>query len=792
MDVVDDVVDDIDNEGITIDSSDVRGSRPSNFLEKLPLKASSLLLKTFWIICWSVLEIFTVRDGRERHNRSTVHLERIASYSSSQDNPLSLTRRNHLTGLIMWSVVALAIGVVRVTIAHTESFTVAPSLHQQHQHRSNSAGSSPSISSSSSAVTSISSSSSSSSLSSSSLSSDSSSISFLPPLRIPPSSQIQFHNEALFDWEDRVHRYCAQPAYMSSSEGRIPIWSPSSSSSSSSSISNSTTSSPPPVTSMKLVQAIVLIRHGDRSAIHRLPSESTVAGAPATWTCGKPDVRDAEWAGRVLKPFTSTSECIIETDGDDCLHLEALSLKEAMEEGTAPIPADGDVARHALGLKNAKDSSDSKCSSTRGGELTSLGWAQHRAIGAELGAYGSVDAYRELLFRKDDVNADDKEENEKKGTSSVWKRKALVASTTDYGRTALSLQAFVMGLLKGPESNDNNEESGNVVNTRDTADLPGLGPLPIPLHIVQRSLDHSLWSKGPPAGMCPRSEAYVALDKELLSVMARLPTDVSNAISGITKKSESELPGDEETADAMLCRICHGISLPCWTEAGEREGGGGGGGETSSFSSESSKEAEEVLAIASGRCLTQSQASQIVMRADAIYSVRSASRATRLNTYPILSDIVKTLRQAADKRENSPRFVVRAGHDTVVAPILASLGAVDGPFAWPGFASRIVLELWEASTSSPSSSSVASEYLVRMTMNGEDVTKRLSCSAANPEQSYCTLDEFASLVDQLIAPSSSWAEACAQPVQLEEEEESASSTVRMMSVSAAASAVPVS
>ncbi len=58
VDVVDDVVDVIDNVGITIDSSDVRGSRPSNFLEKLPLKASSLLLKTFWIICWSVLEIF--------------------------------------------------------------------------------------------------------------------------------------------------------------------------------------------------------------------------------------------------------------------------------------------------------------------------------------------------------------------------------------------------------------------------------------------------------------------------------------------------------------------------------------------------------------------------------------------------------------------------------------------------------------------------------------------------------------------------------------------------------------
>jgi hypothetical protein len=259
--------------------------------------------------------------------------------------------------------------------------------------------------------------------------------------------------------------------------------------------------------------------------------------------------------------------------------------------------------------------------------------------------------------------------------------------------------------------------------------------------------------------------------------MARLPSDVSTTVAGLTNKLEGDLPGDEETADAMLCRICHGISLPCWNEGGE--GGTGEGG----------KEAEEeVLAVASGRCLTQAQAARIVMRADAIYSVRSASRATKLNTYPILSDIVKTLQQAAEKRKNSPRFVVRAGHDTVVAPILASLGAVDGAFAWPGFASRIVLELWEASSSTTTTST--SEYLVRMTLNGKDVTSSLSCSQENPEKSYCTLSGFSVLVDQLIAPASSWAEACAQPVG-EEERQSTSSTVQMMSVSAAASAIPL-
>ena len=665
-------------------------------------------------------------------------------------------RPSRYTFLIMWSVVALAIGVVRVTIAHSESFTVAPSQQQQqqqqqqhlhHQHRSTD----------SSGVSSISS---------------SNTIPFLPPLQLPPSSHIQFHDEATFDFDDRVKRYCAQPPFQAKMEGEPPLWTPKNNPSLSSLSSSSNMSA-----SLKLVQAIVLIRHGDRSAIHHLPSHSTLAGPSAKWTCGKPDAKDTAWANRVVKPFTSTSECIIETDGDACEHLEALAQKESAEI-SAPAPADGDIARHMLGITKEVNT---ECSSTKGGELTTLGWEQHRAIGATLGAYGRVDAFRDLLFRKDEERIS--------GSGSIWKRKAIVASTTDYGRTALSLQAFVMGLLKGPVTNDDiKEKKENEENDKsqiDIAPLPGLGPLPLPLHIVQRALDHSLWTKGPPAGKCPRSEKYVLLDKELLGIMARMPSDVSSSISDITKVGESELPGDEETADAMLCRICHDISLPCWKdkEKEQEEGFGRNSGDSSSSSS-IDKDAEVVMAAAAGRCLSQSQASRIVMRADAIYSIRSASRATKLNTYPILSDLVKTLTMAAEKRENSPRFVVRAGHDTVVAPILASLGAVDGAFAWPGFASRIVLELWEAQYSV----STEEEYLIRMTLNGEDVTKSLSCAAFNPEKSYCLLKDFAALVEQLIYPSTSWAEACSQPV---EEDDSTSNTIKMMSVSAAASAMPV-
>ena len=177
-------------------------------------------------------------------------------------------------------------------------------------------------------------------------------------------------------------------------------------------------------------------------------------------------------------------------------------------------------------------------------------------------------------------------------------------------------------------------------------------------------------------------------------------------------------------------------------------------------------------AAAAGRCLTPAQAAVVAMRADAVYARRSSNRATRLLSFPLLADIVETLRAAAARRDGAARVVVRTGHDTVIAPVLASLGAVDGPFAWPGFAARILIELWEggagagegegAGAGGAGADGVQPRHAVRLVYDGEDATHKLACAGGAPAgRAWCSLEGFAAQVRALIAPHEGWGEACA-------------------------------
>ena len=83
--------------------------------------------------------------------------------------------------------------------------------------------------------------------------------------------------------------------------------------------------------------------------------------------------------------------------------------------------------------------------------------------------------------------------------------------------------------------------------------------------------------------------------------------------------------------------------------------------------------------------------------------------------------------------------------------VLASLGAVDGPFAWPGFAARIVVELWQGG-------GAGGGLAVRLVYNGEDATHKLACAGG---RAWCSLDGFAAQVAALIAPHATWEAACA-------------------------------
>jgi hypothetical protein len=163
--------------------------------------------------------------------------------------------------------------------------------------------------------------------------------------------------------------------------------------------------------------------------------------------------------------------------------------------------------------------------------------------------------------------------------------------------------------------------------------------------------------------------------------------------------------------------------------------------------------------------------------------------------------VVNAALQGAQRKEKLSIF---SGHDTVIAPVLAGLGVYSGDLCiWPGYASNIVVELWQpksardrsAATANsearpspslqklfpgkwesvkPSPSSSYAESFVRVIFNGEDVTQRIpTCAAeraltasaqllkaASQGLTLCSLDALVSQVASLIGGYATIEEAC--------------------------------
>lgn len=248
---------------------------------------------------------------------------------------------------------------------------------------------------------------------------------------------------------------------------------------------------------------------------------------------------------------------------------------------------------------------------------------------------------------------------------------------------------------------------------------------------------------------------------------------------------------------------------------------------------------------ASERCFEPEDAITMLDRGDRLYATRFASPSTSLLTYPFFAQVLQQMRNAASGKSGSPRLVIRAAHDTVISPVLSSLGLKQRPFAWPGYAARVGFELWRlpveaAHSSTGSLSNVIPDhgtgstplagsssdsprhtgnsdgdsnsgdvelqpedsFAVRILYNGRDITGQTICgstasASGQPEDSEgaqdegrlqatnadntgrelndphphiasgtshgyagCTLARFGRFVGSLIAPHSSWEDAC--------------------------------
>lgn len=188
-------------------------------------------------------------------------------------------------------------------------------------------------------------------------------------------------------------------------------------------------------------------------------------------------------------------------------------------------------------------------------------------------------------------------------------------------------------------------------------------------------------------------------------------------------------------------------------------------------------------------------------------------QATKLSIYPFLREVTGHLVSAALHGTGRKEMVsIFSGHDTVIAPVLAGLGVyTDELCIWPGYASNIVIELWQPKGThakghhdeamgnpTPSFHKVFpekwvplmplmpgsyAESFVRVMYNGEDVTQRVpTCVAERTRLSdqasggakdrllaravaqgltLCSVDALVEQVASLIGPHKTFAEACA-------------------------------
>lgn len=485
------------------------------------------------------------------------------------------------------------------------------------------------------------------------------------PVSVPELEDAQPASEYL---HHRLQKYCAYPPFSVHGEGQFPA-----------------------VPGLKLRHATILMRHGDRSAIHESESQSSNAAA---WQCESPGESEARLAAGLLYPFRSSEECVLRR-GFVCDQLES-----------SDIPALAGDRDHALDAWGSARVHGRTCGEA-GGELSTRGWEQATVLGHELG-----EAYGELLRRADGVSI------------------PLQVISTDYGRTALTAAGLVRGMLAAVEAHpvvasslheqtslasaaqavEEVEEDIAIVNGPLTllqshrarhGPLRDLG-LPLPLHIVPRPVDPTLFSYR--LKQCKKAQRMQEEHKEVLFKHHRLQGSLAERLSSTTGRAVESLPVTEALADVIFARLCHHQPLPCFKDKAGHE-----------------------------RCITNEDATEVLQAGDALYASRfnSTPAWTQLLAYPLWSNVLHALTQAMHGEQGAPRVVVRAAHDTVLTPFLGSFGVTDGSYAWPGYASRLAIELWAVPR--PARVGQAPGYaqsFVRLLYNGQDWTHKLPCVLA--------------------------------------------------------------
>lgn len=489
-----------------------------------------------------------------------------------------------------------------------------------------------------------------------------------------------------------------------------------------------------------LLQAYVIVRHGDRSNLGRIPG----AKRNFTFACGSPQA-ERNFLSQVLRPVLSTPECILQANKAPKCDSSATSTGASRSDLVTFGGSSADWTRQRIGFETCA-----------GGDLTTLGWNQLFTLGHEAGK-----AYSSLL--QDD-----------RGPSSV----PLSVVSTNTSRTILSASAFVTGVLYAHSYNGSNdiydEATGELqsrpltpISLRDAVSskiLPGL-QYPLPLHVLERSKDVMLWAKDPSVCL---SAALVReqMDAELRPLQ-EVQQSIQEKIHFTTNIDPETLPHNDEFVDDLFTRACHNHPPPCWHSRDEHE--------------------HDV-------CLTWDEIALVLFAGDLEYLQRFQNTdITRLLSYPFLQHLLSQMSLARSHRHEIrtphmvPRLSVRATHDTVLGAVLGAFGLLNDHFPWPNYGARLNLELWRVGEvrnivgKDELETSTDGQDVVRVLYNGLDVSRDLPCARPYPvridrksprrakrggagDVRYaCPFDSFVQLVESFIAPHKSWEEACHVP-----------------------------
>jgi hypothetical protein len=468
---------------------------------------------------------------------------------------------------------------------------------------------------------------------------------------------------------------------------------------------------------------VLLIRHGDRSAIHEIPGTATAPGGRedvahgsdtpiATHAAMQHPLHGSKFLDvRALDFLPRLSNFKVKHMPDADASIAALPLVQADKDGS-PWSSGG----AAIDPKSMFNALDGGILFQKGdlllppGKLTSRGFMQHVLLGGQL-----QKAYRAFLQRH------------------VLTPANVRVRSTNYDRTIQSAAALLLGLL------------------------PDVGGVDAPIDIrvyKAESLEvmHGIQAR------CQAAVSQAAAEKASYALPGKVQQRMVDVFAeGVKGTFVTEM------TDAALPKLCHNRHLPC--RVGE-------GPETCMTEEDLGQLMVNADRAFCGR-YTGSKGGRASTRLNVYPFLQQVMQALEEGgaTSPPAADADAAAAAAADEaRAARARLTLFSGHDTVIAPVLEGLGLYEGGSRckWPPYAARIAFELWRkeltaggtgtgTGTGTQTDADGGGALFVRVVYNGQDLTADIpACRGASP----CPLQAVQGQVAALLPPATSLQEAC--------------------------------